>query len=312
VEKQIGFSSHCRKYGLSLWQCPQFLFFIMGIFIILATLTSYFIGSRYISDPLLVSLIVILLVLVLFVISFIITQGFERLAEANRMKSEFVSIVSHQLRSPLTNLKWTVDFLTSSKIEVVAEKKEDYYKILKENAARMGELVDNLLIVSRIEQGGMVSKKERFSLEELISEVVHDFFPFAIASNVKIEFSPTAGLPNIFANKYQMKLLVDNLLGNAIRYTKGGGKVEISLLSKNKNLFFKIEDNGVGIPLDDQKYIFQKFFRAQNAALQQTQGTGLGLYIAKSVAENAGGKIGFKSKEGKGSTFWFEIPIKPR
>ena len=310
MEKQIGFSSHCKKYGLSLWQCPQFLFFVMGIFIILATLAAYFVGSHYIGDPLLVSLIIILLVLVLFVISFAITQSFERLAEANRMKSEFVSIVSHQLRSPLTNLKWALDFLSSSKIEVVAEKKVDYYKILKENAARMGDLIDNLLIVSRIEQGRMVSKKEEFFLEELINEVINDFLPFVIASNIKVEFSPAAGLPKIFADKYQIKLLVDNLLGNAIHYTKGAGKIEISLFCKNKNLFFEIGDNGVGIPKDDQKYIFQKFFRAQNAILQQTQGTGLGLYIAKSVAENAGGKIGFKSKEGKGSTFWFEIPIR--
>ncbi len=310
MEKQIGFASHCKKYGLSLWQCPQFLFFVMGIFIVLATLSAYFIGSRYVDDPLLVSLIILLLVLVLFVISFVITQSFERLADANRLKSEFVSIVSHQLRSPLTNLKWAIDFLTSSKIENMAEKKADYYKILRENAVRMGDLVDNLLIVSRIEQGGMVSKKEEFSLEELIQEAIHDFSPLATASNIKVEFKPDPGLPDIFADKYQIKLLVDNLLENAIRYTEGGGQVEISLFYKNKNLFFEIEDNGVGIPQDDQKYIFQKFFRAQNATLRQTQGTGLGLYIAKSVIESSGGKINFKSKEGKGSTFWFKIPIK--
>jgi two-component system, OmpR family, phosphate regulon sensor histidine kinase PhoR len=308
--QSINVKSHCRKYGLSLWQCPQFLFLIMGIVIILAILAAYFIGSRYIEDPLLVSLIIIILVLVLFVISFIITSGFERLAEANRMKSEFISIVSHQLRSPLTNLKWTLDFLTSREMKDDPEKKMEYYKILKENAGRMGELIDNLLIVSRMEQGRMMVKKEEFSLEDLIDDLVSAFQPFLQASNIKIDFVAEPDFPKVFVDRYQMKLLIDNLLSNAIRYTKGGGRVAIRLFVKNNNLIFEIKDTGVGIPKADQKYIFQKFFRAQNAAQQQTQGSGLGLYIARSVVESAGGKIYFKSDEGKGSTFWFSLPAK--
>jgi signal transduction histidine kinase len=310
MDKEVSLKSHCRKYGLSLWQCPQFLFFVMGLIIIVSIIAAYLIGSRYIDDPLLVSLIIILLVLVLFVISFIITSGFERLAEANRMKSEFISIVSHQLRSPLTNLKWTIDFLTSREIESTPEKKSEYYKILKENAERMGELIDNLLIVSRMEQGRMASKEEEIILEELVDDLISDFRPFLIASNIKVDFVAEPGLPKITADRYQVKLLVDNLLSNAIRYTKGGGKVSVRLFTKNKNLIFEIKDNGVGIPKEDQKYIFQKFFRAQNATRQQTQGSGLGLYIAKSVVENNKGKIYFKSDEGKGTTFWFSLPIK--
>jgi signal transduction histidine kinase len=310
MEKQIGFSSYCKKYGLSLWQCPQFLFFVMGIFIILTTLAAYFLGSRYVNDPLLASLIIIFLVLILFIISFVITQGFERLAEASRMKSEFISIVSHQLRAPLTNLKWVLDLLTSGEIGTIAQKKEDYYKILKENATRMGDLVDNLLIVSRMEQGRLSLKKEEFSVEDLTRSLIHDSEIFLTASNMRIEFNPEPGLPEIFADKYQIKLLINNLLGNAVCYAEEGGIIKIRILRKKQNLFFEIKDNGVGIPKEDQKYIFQKFFRAQNAAKKQTQGSGLGLYIAKSVVESAGGKIGFESEEQKGSTFWFTLPIK--
>jgi len=117
-------------------------------------------------------------------------------------------------------------------------------------------------------------------------------------------------LPKIFADPSQIKLLVDNLLNNAIRYTRGKGKVAIWLSRAKNNLYFRIKDNGVGIPVNDRKYIFQKFFRAQNALRQQTLGSGLGLYIAKCVAESSGGKIGFESEEEKGSTFWFTVPIK--
>jgi signal transduction histidine kinase len=247
---------------------------------------------------------------VLFIISFVITQGFEKLAEANRMKSEFVSIVSHQLRSPLTNLKWALDFLTSADSSVPSVKKEEYYRILKENAVRMGDLIDNLLIVSRMEQGKILSKKEEISLKELIEEMIGSFETFATASNVGIEFKSQDDLPKITVDKYQIKLLLDNLFSNAIRYSKGGGKVEAFLLKKNKCLYFEIKDSGVGIPKEDQKFIFQKFFRAQNANRHQTQGSGLGLYIAKSVVDNMNGHISFKSVEGEGSAFSFTIPIK--
>src|SRR4030042_66909 len=119
---QFNIVAHCRKYGLSLWQCPQFLFLIMGLIIISSILISYFIGSHYIDDPYTVALLVLLIAAVLFIIAVIITRSFEMLAEANRMKSEFVSVVSHQLRSPLSNLKWVTDFLLSGRLSSVSEK----------------------------------------------------------------------------------------------------------------------------------------------------------------------------------------------
>ncbi|OGZ23614.1 MAG: hypothetical protein A3A08_00165 [Candidatus Nealsonbacteria bacterium RIFCSPLOWO2_01_FULL_41_9] len=311
ILSQLNIFGQCKQYGISFWQCPQFLFLIMGLINIASSLTAWSIGNKFIDSPEAVILIVLSVTVILFIIAFIIVQSFDKLAQANRMKSEFISIVSHQLRSPLTNLKWALDFLTSGNGGMISEeKKVEYYKTLSENAERMGELIDNLLIVSRMEQGKIVLKKEMISLEELIRGLIHDFQPFATASNVKIKFKAEDKMPKIFADPYQVKLLVDNLLNNAIRYTKNGGMVEIGLSSRKEKLFFEIKDSGVGIPKEDQKYIFQKFFRAGNALKQQTQGSGLGLYIAKSVVASSGGKINFKSEEGKGSTFWFTLPIK--
>jgi len=308
--EQLNVSSQCRKYGLSLWQCPQFLFLVMGLIIIGSSLTVYAIGNRFIEDPTLVALLVLFISAILFVVASIITRSFERLAEASRMKSEFVSVVSHQLRSPLSNLKWVIEFLMSGRVGSVTEKQLEYFKILKENGDRMTELVSDLLIVSRIEQGRLPLKKEKISLDDLVGEVIREMEIFARASNVEIDSKSEKNLPPIVTDYFQLKLVIVNLLDNAIRYVKGKGRVEIILEKKNKNLHFEVKDNGVGIPQDDKKYIFQKFFRSGNVLRHQTKGSGLGLYIAKSIVEKLGGKIGFSSREGVGSTFWFNLPVK--
>jgi len=283
----------------------------MGIIIIGSTLTAYAIGTRYIEEPELVALIILLITAILFIIAVIITRSFERLAEASRMKSEFISVVSHQLRSPLSNLRWAIELLMSGRLGKIEEKQTEYFRILKENSGRMGELVSDLLIVSRIETATLPQKRKEISLEDLIKKLISEFEPFAQASNVEIEFKSEENLPKILADPSQIRLVVENLLDNAVRYIKDRGKVKMLLSRRGQNLYFEIEDNGVGIPKEDQKYIFQKFFRSENILRYQTQGSGLGLYISKAIIERSGGKIGFKSQEGVGSTFWFTLPIHP-
>jgi signal transduction histidine kinase len=307
---QLNIVAQCRRYGLPLWQCPHFLFLIMGIIIIGSTLLTYAIGSHYIEDPLIVALLVLVITGILFIIAVIITRSFERLAEANRMKSEFISVVSHQLRSPLSNLNWAIELLMSGRLGKIEEKQTEYFKILKENSDRMGELIKDLLIVSRIETAKLPFKKQEFVLEDLINNLIKEFEPFARASNVEVRFTPAKNLPKVFSDPSQIRLVIENLLDNAIRYIKDRGQVEIKLEKRDENFYFEIKDNGVGIPKEDQKYIFQKFFRSENVLRYQTQGSGLGLYISKAIVERSGGKIGFKSEEGKGSTFWFTLPIK--
>jgi len=112
----------CKKYGIGVWQCPQFLFLLMGVAIIVAAISVYFLGISYASDPELIVLIVLVLTTFLLVLSFVIVNSFERLAETNRLKSEFVSIVSHQIRSPLTNLKWIVELLMSGILGQIEDK----------------------------------------------------------------------------------------------------------------------------------------------------------------------------------------------
>lgn len=307
---QLDISAQCKKYGLSLWQCPQFLFLVMGLVILVSIVSAYAIGARLISDPQLVAAIVLFVAATLFIIAFVVTNSFDKLAEANRMKSEFINVVSHQLRSPLTNLKWAIEFLMSERIEKIEDKQLEYFKILKENSIRMQELVSDLLTVSRIETTKIFPKKILFSLGDLVKNLILEFEPFAKASNVEIKFEVSDNLPQILGDPSQIRQALENLLDNAIRYIKNRGIVEITISNKKSNLYFEIKDNGVGIPEDDKKYIFQKFFRSENVLRYQTQGSGLGLYISKAIVEKSGGEIGFLSQEGNGSTFWFTLPIK--
>lgn len=282
----------------------------MGSIIITSAITAYAMGSRYITEPRTVAVIVLLLAGVLFIIDFIIVRSFEKLAAISRMKSEFINIVSHQLRSPLTNVTWALDVFLSGDLGKLEDQQIEYLKILKENSIRMHELVNNLLTVSRLEQGTLPLRKKEFSLPLIVNQLLLEFKAHTEASNIKIRFSPLENLTKVFADPSQVKLVVENLIDNAIKYIKGKGEIKIRISQKGKNIYFEIEDTGVGIPKHDQKYIFQKFFRSENVMRQQTEGSGLGLFIVKSIVERSGGRIWFKSEERKGTTFYFTLPIK--
>jgi signal transduction histidine kinase len=308
--QELRIISNCKKYDLTLWECPQFLFLLMGGINILSCLISYLLGERYIRDPRLVALLVLGVAFILLIIAYVITQSLERLAEASRIKGEFINIVSHQLRAPLTNLKWAVEFLITKNGQKLEGKEEEYYEIIRENSKRLENLLNDLLIVAKIKEDGLFRLKETVDLSKLIKKVVNDYQSFAEASNVKINLE----LPNqpiiLKGNEELFKTIIENLLSNAIVYNKKGGKVEIKIEEKPKKVLVAIQDTGMGISKEDQKFIFEKFFRGRNAFQVQAQGTGLGLYIVKMILERLKGKVWFQTKEGEGTTFYFTLPIK--
>lgn len=271
-------------------------------------MVSFLIASRRIEDPQLVVLITLFLSAVLIVIDYIIVHSFEKLAEVARAKMEFISVITHQLRSPITNIKYALEAITSEKL--TEKDQEEYFRILRENTERTGDLINNILTVSRISLGTFKLRKEIISMVNLVEETISGFKPLLRASNITLEFEKEKGLPKIFSDPFWLKEVFRNLLDNAIRYQKNKGDIKLILRRQGKKIYFEISDSGVGIPKEDQKYIFQKFFRAKNALRYQTIGTGLGLYIVKEIITKMKGKIDFKSEENKGTTFWFTLPIK--
>lgn len=305
---QFNFTKQSKKYHLSIWQCPGFLSFLTGIITIIVMISTYIITIKH-MDPEIVALIVLAMTAVLVIFNYLIVQGFERLVEASRLKTEFVSIVSHQLRTPLTGVKWTINLIKQEKGFSATKQQAERLEMMEENNQRMINLVNDLLNISRVEQGRLNVNPETLYLKKTIQGLVDEYKEFLKANNVKLLFTSKDNVKPVFIDRQGMGLVLHNLLDNAIRYTKGEGEVKISLFKKGNSIRCEIKDNGVGIPKDDYKRIFQKFFRSQNVMKYQTQGTGLGLFIAKSIIIAAKGKIGFKSKENKGTTFWFELPI---
>lgn len=316
--KQLNLMTECKAMHWGLWQCPPFLFLVMGLLTVASMVATWVLASRYTAEPEIAALIVIAETAAFFILGNLIITGFNKVAEANRMKSEFISLVSHQLRSPLSIFKWTVDVLERSIKKLSSSlggretaSAENFLQTLRATADNMIGLVNSLLEVSRIEARTFILHKTKFLIQNVTQKILENFTRYAEASNVRITFSASPDLPAIWGDQERVAMAIQNLMDNSIRYTSGGGKVEISMGLEDGHIRWSIKDQGVGIPEEKQKYIFQKFFRAHNFSgpTTQTHGTGIGLYIAKEIVEASGGKIGFSSKEGGGSTFWFTLPV---
>ncbi|MFH0987294.1 MAG: HAMP domain-containing sensor histidine kinase [Patescibacteria group bacterium] len=306
ILEDFNLFSQAKKYKVSIWQYPPFLFLIIGIVIILTIFFSYIIGTKYFPQEYVV-LGILVITTILLVLNYIIVNSFERLAEVNLMKSEFIDIISHQLRTPLSNLRWTLDL---AKRENDFKKRDDFLKIISEQNERMLRLVNDMIYTSKIDQGTWVMKMKNVNLKSVTEKIIDDFTAFAKSNNIKIKTQIEDGLPEVFVDPQKISHVIYNLLSNALRYSKGGEEVLVKLLMVNNTIHFEVGDKGVGIPKSEQKYVFKKFFRGRGIARYRTEGMGLGLFIAKSIVESSKGKIGFKSSEQKGSIFWFQLPIK--
>ncbi len=233
--------------------------------------------------------------------------------EIDKAKTEFVSLASHQLRTPLSTVNWYAEMLLAGDVGDLNEKQKKYLEEVYRSNQRMVELVNALLDVASFELGTFVMDPELLDILKLAKNVIREQKPQIDLRNITLTFSCEKKVPFIKADPKLIRMVVQNILSNAVKYTSQGGKIAFSIALKDKNnVLLKISDTGYGIPKNQQDKIFTKLFRADNVRNKDTDGTGLGLYIAKSIVENSGGKIWFKSTGGKGdmgSTFYVELPL---
>jgi PAS domain S-box-containing protein len=227
----------------------------------------------------------------------------------SKMKSEFISITAHQLRTPLSAIKWTLKMFLDGDIgEVTVEQKEFLERAYNINE-RMIKLINDLLNVSRIEEGKFLYEFSLSSLEKIIQETIDLLSKQIRERNIKFSFQlPTGPLPKIRIDSAKIRIAIHNLLDNAIRYTPAGGVVTLEAKFEQDKIQIKISDSGVGIPTSEQNRIFTKFYRGSNVIKMQTEGSGLGLFIVKNIIERHKGKICFESGTG-GTTFYITLPI---
>ena len=230
----------------------------------------------------------------------------ERLLD--KMKSEFVSVAAHQLRTPLTGIKWAISSLAEEASGFSGEQK----KILSDAflaTNRLVELINDLLNVARIEEGRFGFAPKPLSIVPVLESAYARFKPVAEEKQIVMDIDVGKNIPMANFDEEKLTIVIDNLIENAIKYTAPSGKIILSVSNKNNWIEVNIEDSGIGIPKNQNERMFTKFFRSRNAQLYQTNGTGLGLYVSKNIIEQHGGIIWFESEEEKGSTFHFSIPI---
>jgi len=239
----------------------------------------------------------------------IILHDITREKVIEQMKSQFVSVAAHQLRTPLSIIKWSLSMMIQGELgDLTAEQKEILEKTNQTNE-RMIRLINDLLNVARIEEGRYIYRPQAVDFTELLQAIVDSAQDLAKEKKVKFEANLGKGPKVVKADTEKLSLAVKNLVENAIYYTPPGGSVTVFLKKKDNQLEFCVQDTGIGIPKDQQHRIFGKFFRGDNAIRKETEGTGLGLFIAKNIIEAHKGRIWFESTEGKGTSFFFSLPI---
>ena len=229
----------------------------------------------------------------------------------DKLKSEFVSIAAHQLRTPLSAIKWIIKMILDGDVgQLNLEQEELLLKGYKSNE-RIIQLVDDLLDISRIEEGRFGYNFKYCSFENVLETAIDNSAALIAKSHIKIVIDKPKKLPEIYMDPERILLVLQNLLDNAIKYAPEFSQVNIKaeVMAKEKILKVIVKDQGVGIPLVDQPKLFSKFFRATNAVRLETEGTGLGLFIAKNIIEKHNGIINIKSEEGQGTEVFFSLPV---
>ncbi len=237
-----------------------------------------------------------------------IIRDITRAKYLDRMKSEYITIMSHKILTPLTNIKWAAGVLSEKGIE--ESKIQSNAKNITDNADELIEFTSHLLNITEIEEGLFGYKFEKTDMGELVQGAIKKYQTEAIQRNIKILADESQiGLYFVNGDKNRLDTAVTNYIDNSIKYSPNGGKIEVSLHQDKYTLWLIVKDEGVGVSPESAESLFTKFFRDKRAKAVHTEGTGVGLFIVKNIIEKHGGKVGYDSIKKGGSMFYFTLPV---
>ena len=235
--------------------------------------------------------------------SAITMQDISYLKRLDQMKNDFVHTVSHDLRSPLTAVLGYAELM--ERVGPLTEQQQEFLRRIQGSVQNITALVNELLDLGRLE-AGFDSRRESVQLESIVEYSLGLFDPMAKEKNIHLTQEIETGLPALRANPIRIRQMIDNLIGNAVKYTPDGGKVDVGLHAEDKQIIFEVRDTGPGIPREEQVRIFEKFYRASNVA--GTKGSGLGLSIVKSIVDSYHGRVWVESSDKQGACFFVVLP----
>ena len=246
-----------------------------------------------------------------------LAQAVERLQEADRVKSNFLATVSHELRTPLTSVIGYSEMLLEGIAGELNDEQREYVRTVMEKGDQLLQLITGILDISRMEAGEMKIERHPFDLDEVVGVALSTIAPHARRKKLVMSCTVPEALPLVLGDRDKIRQVLLNLLGNAVKFTPEGGKVEVTAqlapllpaAESNRAVRVSVRDSGIGVPPEHQKRVFDPFFQVDNSSTREYGGTGLGLSIVKRLVEAHGGVVWVESEAGKGSTFSFTVPL---
>jgi len=234
-----------------------------------------------------------------------------QLQRLDKAKDEFVSMASHQLRTPLTSVKGYISMVLEGDAGKISDKQEHLLSEAFISSERMVRLISDFLNVSRLQTGKFIIDKRPLNLAKVVEQELDSLSTNASSRGLKFSYKPPANFPILNIDEDKIRQVIMNFSDNAIYYSGESTEIKVNLSVDGDNCKFTVKDTGIGVPHSEQAQLFSKFYRASNARKQRPDGTGVGLFLAKKVINAHGGDVIFESTEGKGSTFGFSLPIVP-
>ncbi len=309
IESGLDLRKQAKQLGVSLWHTPAFFSLLLGAVVIFFMGATYLIFS-YSNNAEALVLIESGIVMSSLLIGGLIIRLLEEIAVIRKLKSDFISAMSHRLKSPLAQIKWHIDLCRSKNSGDGNDGSREAMRSIELSNEHLIRMVDEFLMVSRFESGEVRWYEERINISNLMKKVCDRYRMDIQQKNIRLLFEVFGEEKESCGDARKIEMVLENVFLNALRYTDRSGTISLYIRNKEKEIEVDIKDTGIGIPIEHQGKIFEKFFRSDNAMLLNTEGVGLGLNLCQRIMDRVGGSIRFESKKGRGTTFFLVFPRK--